>query len=58
MLNNIKLMVVLTFPKSKRGAKSYNLESWKVFVSSEAVTNCVVDITLYAFQWLSCSTAL
>ena len=29
MLNHNKLMVVLTFPKSKRGAKAYNLESYK-----------------------------
>lgn len=36
MLNHNKLMVVLTFPKSKL----------QVFVSLEAVTNCVVDITL------------
>ena len=29
MLNHIKLMVVLTFPKSKRGAKAYNWKSYK-----------------------------
>ena len=29
MPNHNKLMVVLTFPKSKRGAEAYNLESYK-----------------------------
>ena len=28
MLNHNKLMVVLTFPKSKRGAKAYHSESY------------------------------
>ena len=29
MLNHNELMVVLTFPKSKSGAKAYNLENYK-----------------------------